>query len=119
MKISQVIAATVLTVLSAAGAQAETYVGVHQLTSGRDRTDVATEANGAASGGNTYGEAASAGVAPTPAAPRDSSLVRDEAVAAAHRPNQNVDGKAFVNSVVPSQYMNGSLKIPTSRQAGM
>lgn len=46
-------------------------------------------------------------------------MVRNEAVETAHRSNQNVDGKAFVNSVVPSQYTNGSLKIGSTRQAGM
>jgi len=36
-------------------------------------------------------------------------------VAAAHAPNQNLDRKAFVNSVVPTQYTNGSLKPDIAR----
>jgi hypothetical protein len=118
MKTSQVIATTLLTVLAAVGAHAETYGGVHPAANGRTSADVASEANRAASAGNAYGEAASAGVAPALAASKDSAAARNEAVAHAHRPNQNLDGKAFVNSVVPSQYTNGSLKIRTTSQAG-
>lgn len=118
MKTLKTIVITVFTVLSAVGAQAETYDGVHQVAAGGSRVDAAAAANRATSAGNAYGESASAGVAPALPASKDSSVVRDEAVAAAHRPNQNVDGKAFVNSVVPSQYTNGSLKIRTIGQAG-
>ena len=108
-----------MTVVVAGGAQAETYEGVHQLTNGRDRIDVAKEANGAVAAGNSYGEVASAGAIPPLAKSRDRSEVGNEAIATAHRRNQNVDGKAFVNSVVPSQYMSESLRFSGGRQAGM
>ena len=40
MKTSQIIAAATLSLLAAAGAQAETYDGVHALTSGNSRAEV-------------------------------------------------------------------------------
>ncbi|RZL94749.1 MAG: alpha/beta hydrolase [Variovorax sp.] len=119
MKTSKIIAAAALAVLAAAGAQAETYEGVHQLTHSRARADVAAEATVAARAGNVYGEGLSLNVAPVLTASVDRSVVRAEAVAAAHAPNQNLDRKAFVNSVVPTQYTNGSLKIRTTRQAAL
>ena len=119
MKTSKVIAVLVFVGVSVVAAQAETYGGVHPATNGRARADVASEAERSAAGTSAYAEAASAGVAPALVAPRDDAMVRKEAVETAHRPNQNVDGKAFVNSVVPSQYSNGSLKIRSSAQAGM
>lgn len=54
------------------------------------------------------------GVAALPA-DRARADVRAEAVAAAHAPNQNLDRKSFVNSVVPVAYTQGSLA--TARQA--
>ena len=119
MKTSKIIAAAALALFAAAGAQAETYEGVHQLTNSRARADVAAEATVAARAGNVYGDGQSSNVAPVLTASVDRSVVRAEAVAAAHAPNQNLDRKAFVNSVVPAQYTNGSLKIRTTRQAAL
>jgi len=54
------------------------------------------------------------GVAALPAN-RARADVRAEAVATAHAPNQNLDRKSFVNSLVPAAYTQGSLA--TARQA--
>ena len=118
MKTWQIVATTLLTVLAGVGAQAETYDGVHQITNGRAVADVASEARQSASVGNEYGEAASAGVTPALAVSMDSSVARNEAVAHAHRPNQNIDGKPFFNSVIPSQSTSGTLKFHMNSQTG-
>lgn len=111
MKTSKLLAAAALSILAAAGAQAESYDGVHALTSQRARAEVSTEAVAAARAGNVYGDAVGTG-APAPLlASVDRSVVRAQAVAAAHDPLQSLDRKAFVNSVIPAQYTNGSLAI--------
>ena len=81
MKTSKIIAAAALTILAAAGAQAETYEGVHAPVSANSRADV-----------------------------------NAQAVATAHEANQNLDRKAFVNSVIPSQY---KITRPVTQQAGL
>ncbi len=116
MKTSKIIAAAALTLLAAAGAQAETYDGVHQSVSAASRADMNNQAVAAAHGANPYAEGSSAGPAPVVASTRDRAAVQAEAVATANEPNQNLDRKAFVNSVVPSQY---KMERPASRQAGL
>ena len=116
MKTSKLIAAAALSILAAAGAHAETYEGVHAPVSANSRAQVGAEAVAAAQNGNLFGEGASAGVTPVLTAAADPSVVRAEAVAAAHAPNQNLDRKAFVNSVVPSQY---TVARPVTQQAGL
>lgn len=82
------------------------------------RADVQAQLLAAQRGGQLLraGEAidGSYGVATLPV-DRARNDVRAEAVATAHAPNQNLDRKAFVNSVVPMAYTQGSLA--TSRQA--
>ena len=97
--------------IGVAAVHAETYEGVHQITSERSRADVSAEATVAARAGNAYGDAVSSTVAPMLASSVDRSTVRAQAVAAAHDPLQNLDRKAFVNSVIPAQYTNGSLAV--------
>lgn len=97
--------------IGVAAVHAETYEGVHQITSERSRADVSAEAVVAARAANPYSDAAAAGVAPALTASVDRNAVRAQAVAAAHDPLQSLDRKAFVNSVIPSQYTNGSLAI--------
>ena len=104
MKTSKILAAAALTILAAAGAQAETYDGVHALTTQRARAEVAAEAVVAAHSANPYGENAASVLAPVPAASNDRATVRAEAVAAARAPNQNLKREAFSNSVVPAEY---------------
>ena len=111
MKTSKIIAAAALAILAAAGAQAETYDGVHALTSQRARAEVSSEAVVAAHSVNPYAEGVSSVPAPTLVASTDRARVRAEAVAAAHDPLQSLDRKAFVNSVIPAQYTKGSLAI--------
>ncbi|HYP85276.1 alpha/beta hydrolase [Variovorax sp.] len=104
---TKIIAATAVALLAAVGAQAETYEGVHPLTSGRTRAEVQAEA--VAVVGNPYSDAAYAGVTPLPGGAVDRAVVQQQAVAAAHNPTQNLDSKSFVNSQIPAQYTNGSL----------
>ncbi|GAC1390528.1 MAG: hypothetical protein NVSMB34_04170 [Variovorax sp.] len=116
MKTSQIIAAA-LSILAAAGAQAETYDGVHALTNQRSRAEVGAEAVVAARSGNPYGESGTSVATPAQGSTLARSTVLAEAYATAHAPNQNLDRKAFVNSVIPSQYANASLSNRTV-QAG-
>jgi hypothetical protein len=111
MNTSKILAAAALTILAATGVQAETYDGVHALTSQRSRTELASEAVVASHTANPYAEGATSVPAPVLFASTDRSRVKAEAVAQAHDPLQSLDRKAFVNSVIPSQYKNGSLAI--------
>ncbi len=116
MKTSKIIAAAALTLLAAAGAQAETYDGVHQLTSGRARADVAAEASVAARAGNVYGDDQLVAAQPFTSS-RDRSAVRAEAVAKAHDPLQSLDRRAFYRDQVPAAYNKPSVSF--TRQAGL
>ncbi|VTU17153.1 alpha/beta hydrolase [Variovorax sp. PBL-E5] len=116
MNTSKIIAAAALSILAAAGAQAETYEGVHAPVSANNRANVSAQATQAAHSANPYAEGYAAG----PAASLNSSVaratVRAEAVATAHEANQNLDRKAFVNSVIPAQY---KIVRPVTQQAGL
>ena len=116
MKTSTLIATAALSILAAAGAQAETYDGVHPLTTVNSRADVNAQAVVAAHSANPYAEGYSAGVAPATTALADRATVRAEAVAAAHAPNQNLRREAFADSVIPSQYETAPM---STRQAGL
>ncbi len=91
MNTSKIIAAAVFTLFAAAGAQAETYNGVHALTHEANRTQVQAQAVVAAHSVNPYAEGADSGVL-TIASSTDRSVVRAQAVAAAHSPNPYADG---------------------------
>ncbi|WP_366930481.1 alpha/beta hydrolase, partial [uncultured Variovorax sp.] len=85
MNASKILAAAALSLLAAAGAQAETYEGVHVVNSSVTRAEVAPQAVAAARAGNEYSEASSAGAqAFTSTANR--ATVQAEAVAKAHDP---------------------------------
>ena len=116
MNASKIIAAAALSILAAAGAQAETYEGVHAPVSANSRADVNAQAVAAARSENPYADGTSSRVAPALTASADRSIIRAQAVATAHEPNQNLDRKAFVNSVVPSQY---TIVRPVTQQAGL
>ena len=116
MKTSQIIAAAALSLLAAAGANAETYDGVHALTSANSRADVSAQAAVAARSANPYAEGYGNGVT-TIASTRDRSSVQAEAVAAAHRPNQNVRIESFAGSVIPPQFTGA--RTATTRQAAL
>ena len=92
MKTSKIIAAAALSLLAAAGAQAETYEGVHAPVSANNRSDVRAQAVIAARSENPYAEAVSSRVAPVLTASTDRGIVRSEAVAAARSANPYAEG---------------------------
>ena len=101
---SKTIPAAAVALFAAAGAQAETYEGVQQITNSTvSRAEVQAGAVQAAKAGNVYGDA-TYGADQTFVSTADRGAVRAQAVAAAHDPLQNLDRKAFVNSEVPAQY---------------
>jgi hypothetical protein len=100
---SNLIAAAALSMLAAVGAHAQGFEPVQPLKAVTSRTDVATDAAGAARRGNVYGDVVAAPLTSRPSS-RDRASIRAEAVAAAHAPNQNLDRRAFVNSEVPPQF---------------
>jgi hypothetical protein len=116
MKASKLIAAAALSLLAVAGAQAETYEGVHPLTSGASRSDVAAQAAEAARAGNLYADGASAGVQRFEST-ADRAKVYAEAVAKAHDPFASLDRRAFYRDEVPAAYKKP--KVSFSRQAGL
>lgn len=113
---SKLLAAAALSVLAVAGASAETYEGVHPLTTANTRAEVQGGAVAAARGGNLFGEAASAGVE-TVASTTDRATVREQAVAAAHNPLQSLDRRAFYRDQVPAAYLKP--KVSFTRQASL
>lgn len=117
MNSTKILAAAALSLLAAAGAHAETYEGVHQLTSNTvSRADVRVEARNAIRNVALHGEAVALQGAPVLPTPADRATVRAQAVAAAHAPNQNLRAEAFAGSTVPAQYGNG---VTFTRQAGL
>lgn len=116
MKTSKIIAAAALSLLAAAGAQAETYDGVHALSSSASRAELSSQAVAAARAGNPYGEGANAGVQ-TIASTADRSAIRAEAVAKAHDPLASLDRRAFYRDQVPAAYSKP--KVSFTRQAAL
>jgi hypothetical protein len=103
MKTSKIIAAAALSLLAAAGAQAESYEGVQAPVSANSRVDVRTQAVVAAHSENPYAEGVSSRVAPSLTASADRGVVRNEAVAAARTANPYAEGYGQgVTSVVAS-----------------
>ena len=94
MNASKIIAAAALSFLAAAGAQAETYDGVHQLVSANSRADVNAQAVVAARSANPYSEGYGASAAPVVVRDLDRAAVRSQAVAAAHSANPYAEGYA-------------------------
>lgn len=88
MTVSKLLSAVAVALLAATGAaHAETYDGVHRLTSAESRADVASQAVIAARSADPYAEGANAGVAQAPVSQLSREQVRAEAVAAAHGPD--------------------------------
>lgn len=94
-------------VLAANSVPAETYDGVHALTTQRGRAEVGLEALAASRLPNPYAESALALVAPISASSMERHTVEQQAFIAAHAPNQNLEPQAFFKSVIPAQF-NGS-----------
>ena len=86
------ISAVALAMLSAAGAHAETYEGVHPLTTSASRADVRAEAVAAAHSTNPYADGANSGPAQVIASSTSRAAVRAEAVAAAHSADPYAEG---------------------------
>lgn len=107
MKTPNIIAAAILSLLAASGAQAQGaqqgFEPVQPLKAVTSRSDVVAGADAAARGGNVYGDVVAAPLVSRPSS-LDRASVRAEAVAAAHAPNQNLDRRAFANSEVPPQF---------------
>lgn len=87
---TKILAAAALSVLAVAGAQAETYEGVHPLTTGLSRTAVHADGVQAAHSVNPYSDSYGEGVASV-ASVTDRATVHQDAVAAAHGPNPYAD----------------------------
>ena len=93
MTASKLLSAISIALLAAAGAaHAETYDGVHQLTSAASRAEVATQGVVAARIGNLYADGANQGPVQLIASTTSRAAVRAEAVAAAHSENPYAEG---------------------------
>jgi len=116
MNASKILAAAALSLLAAAGAQAETYDGVHTVNSSVSRAEVAPQGAAAARAGNEYSEAAAAG-AQSFTSTANRATVQAEAVAKAHDPLASLDRRAFYRDEVPQAYKKPSVSF--TRQAGL
>jgi mitochondrial fission protein ELM1 len=116
MNASKILAAAALSLLAAAGAQAETYDGVHTVNSSVSRAEVAPQAVAAARVGNEYSDGASAG-AQAFTSTADRATIQAEAVAKAHDPFASLDRRAFYRDEVPQAYKKPSVSF--TRQAGL
>ena len=116
MNASKILAAAALSLLAAAGAQAETYDGVHTVNSSVSRAEVAPQAVAAARAGNEYGDSASAG-AQAFTSTADRATIQAEAVAKAHDPFASLDRRAFYRDEVPQAYKKP--RVSFTRQAGL
>ena len=105
MKTSNLFAAVALALLASTGAQAETYEGVHPVTSGLNRADVEAQAVSTAHAKDQNVTRGSRGPE-TVAVSRDRAGVEAEAVRAAAAPDQNVTSGSRVNSKVISTMVN-------------
>ena len=105
MKTSHLFAALALASLAAAGAQAETYEGVHAPVSAMSRAGVEAQAVAAANAKDQNVVRGSRGPE-TVAVSRDRAGVQAEAIRAAAAPDQNVTAGSKVNSKVISTMPN-------------
>jgi hypothetical protein len=103
MKLSKTLTLAALCLLGAAGAQAETYQGVHRLTHLRSRAAVESEAVVAAHSPDPYADGYGAEVPATIVSTADPASVHAQAVVAAHSPDPYADGAdAGVPAVIAS-----------------
>jgi len=108
MKTSHILAAAALSILAAAGAQAETYDGVQSSVAAKSRDEVNAEAVRAAAAADQNIPRGSRGAEQfKPVA--DPAAVRAQAIATANAPDQNVVGGSKYNSRVIST-MNKSVE---------
>jgi len=104
MTASKLLSAVAVALMAVAGAaHAETYEGVHQLTSAASRADVASQAVVAAHSANPYATGADAGPAQVFVSSTSRAAVRAEAAVAAHSADPYAEGaSAGVAPVVAS-----------------
>jgi hypothetical protein len=105
MNSKKILAVAVLSLLAAAGANAEEYDGVHPLTHSASRAQVHAEAVIAAHSPDPYAEGYGAGVPPVFNSTLARATVYQEAVAAAHSPDPYAEGygagvpEVFISSI--------------------
>ncbi|BEP65925.1 MULTISPECIES: helicase SNF2 [Variovorax] len=93
MTASKILSAVAVALMAVAGAaHAESYEGVHQLTSAASRADVAAQAVVAAHSANPYATGANAGPAQVIVSNTSRAAVRADAVAAAHSADPYAEG---------------------------
>ncbi|BEP63917.1 hypothetical protein GmRootV213_44710 [Variovorax sp. V213] len=93
MTASKILSAVAVALMAVAGAaHAETYEGVHQLTSAASRADVASQAVVAAHSANPYATGANAGPAQVFVSSTSRDTVRADAVAAARSADPYAEG---------------------------
>ena len=104
MNASKILSAVAVALMAVAGAaHAETYEGVHQLTSAASRAEVASQAVVAAHSANPYATGANAGPAQVFVSSTSRDAVRADAVAAARSADPYAEGaSAGVAPVVAS-----------------
>lgn len=104
MTASKILSAVAVALMAVAGAaHAETYEGVHQLTSAASRAEVASQAVVAAHSANPYATGANAGPAQVFVSSTSRDAVRADAVAAARSADPYAEGaSAGVAPVVAS-----------------
>ncbi|MCY1230082.1 hypothetical protein D9M72_424790 [compost metagenome] len=116
MKTLHILAAAALTLFAAAGAQAETYEGVHTAVSTKSREEVHAEAMRTASAPDQNVTRGSRGPE-TVAVSKARAIVEAEAVRTAYAPNQNVTAGSRVNSKVISN-MKHPMDLDVQAQQG-
>ena len=103
MKVPKILTVAALCLLAAAGAQAETYQGVHPLTHLNSRAAVHAEAVVAAHSPDPYATGYGADVPAAIVSSADPATVHAEAVVAAHSPDPYAEGyDAGVPAVIAS-----------------
>jgi len=104
MNASKILSAVAVALMAVAGAaHAETYEGVHQLTSAASRAEVASQAVVAAHSANPYATGANAGPAQVFVSSTSRDAVRADAVAAARSADPYAEGaSAGVAPIVAS-----------------
>lgn len=114
MRVPKILTVAALCLLGAAGAQAETYQGVHPLTHMRSRAEVHAEAVVAAHSPDPYAEGYGAEVPATIVSTADPAAVHAEAVVAAHSSDPYAEG---ADAGVPAVFASSTDRATVHEQA--
>ena len=114
MKVKSLATIALVSILAAAGAQAETYDGVHPLTSQASRSAVRSGAVLAAHSPDPYDDGADAGPPERFVSTVSRSTERAQAVEAAHSPDPYADG---FDAGVPSTISSDTTRAAVRAQA--